>query len=224
MTFACFWKLLLFHLLFFACTIQASIDLYCIKHRSKQLHRNTFDTCSTLKHRPVSAAALANNTISNTPKNKLTFDLICTANDDVCANVKATVSMAAEIISTVFQFEMPLIINASYFSFCQKYGDCHPDSKMASIGQAYPSISYIMVDQTDNMTRMYPQPLLKQYTKLRVKPNWLYYDINAQFNNEIHWYFAVSVFYRLTLVTVAKLLFILPRMTQVQYRMDKLTF
>ncbi|KAI8087696.1 uncharacterized protein B0P05DRAFT_577981 [Gilbertella persicaria] len=60
---------------------------------------------------------------------------------------------------------------------------------MTSIGQAYPTLSYIMVDSTDNMTRMYPQALLKQFTDLAVKPNWVQYDINAEFNNEISWYF-----------------------------------
>jgi hypothetical protein len=192
MTFAPFCKSLLLYFLLFACTVQASIDLYCVKHRSDHVHRNSLDTCSTSRHRPVSAAALADSTAIKTAKNELSFDLICIAKDAECAAVKATIAIATEIISAVFQFEMPLTINASYVSFCQEYSDCHPDSKMASIGQAYPSISYIMVDQTDNMTRMYPQPLLKQYTKLKVKPNWLYYDINAQFNNEINWYFAVS--------------------------------
>ncbi|RCH92312.1 hypothetical protein CU097_010947 [Rhizopus azygosporus] len=60
---------------------------------------------------------------------------------------------------------------------------------MSAIGQAYPTISYIMVDQTDNMTRLYPQALLKQFTNLSVKPNWAYYDINAEFNSQVNWYF-----------------------------------
>lgn len=196
MTFACFWKILLLNLLLFACTAQASIDLYCVKHTSHHSNFNLVDTCSTSARRPVSVAAVTKDTKNTTidiPKNKLTFDLNCKANDAECNAVKATMAMATQILSTVFQFVMPLTINASYVSFCEAYNDCHPDSKMASIGQARPSISYVMVDQSDNMTRMYPQPLLKQYTKLKVKPQWLYYDINAQFNNEISWYFVVSI-------------------------------
>ncbi|KAI8985908.1 hypothetical protein BDB01DRAFT_720963 [Pilobolus umbonatus] len=63
---------------------------------------------------------------------------------------------------------------------------------MISIGQAYPSISYLMVDQSDNITRMYPQALLKQYTYLQPQPKWNEYDIIAQFNSELDWHFINS--------------------------------
>ncbi|KAI8880849.1 hypothetical protein K501DRAFT_254234 [Backusella circina FSU 941] len=61
---------------------------------------------------------------------------------------------------------------------------------MIYAGQAVPSVSYVMSDASDNITRMYPQALLKQFTNLSVKPNWDQYDIDAQFNTEINWYFA----------------------------------
>ncbi|ORX59728.1 hypothetical protein DM01DRAFT_302262 [Hesseltinella vesiculosa] len=57
-----------------------------------------------------------------------------------------------------------------------------------TIGQAYPSVSYLMVDTSDNMTRMYPQALLKQFP-IQPKPSWSKFDINAQFNTEANWYF-----------------------------------
>lgn len=59
------------------------------------------------------------------------------------------------------------------------------------IGQAFPAVSYLMTDQSDNTTRMYPQALLKQYTKLDAQPDWSSFDINAQFNSDIDWYFEV---------------------------------
>ncbi|KAL7319679.1 hypothetical protein PS15m_002787 [Mucor circinelloides] len=126
---------------------------------------------------------------TSTQPNNLTFDLTCKASSSECQGVSATLSKATDIISEILQFETPLAINASYISFCQEYQDCHHDSKYASIGQAYPSISYVMTDNTDKMTRLYPQPLLKQYTNMSVKPSWTQYDIEAQFNNEINWYF-----------------------------------
>lgn len=48
-----------------------------------------------------------------------------------------------------------------------------------------------MVDETDNMTRMYPQAMLKQFDNLPAEPQWSEYDIKAQFNSEVDWYFPV---------------------------------
>ncbi|KAF7732868.1 hypothetical protein EC973_000144 [Apophysomyces ossiformis] len=46
-----------------------------------------------------------------------------------------------------------------------------------------------MTDHTDNTTRMYPQAILKQYTHIPVQPQWSPYDMNAQFNSDVTWYF-----------------------------------
>lgn len=176
-------------------TTATATELYCVRYTT--VHRNAdIDTCFSSKTTPIAAAA-ADTTVSNQntidDKNQLTFDLKCSANNDICAGVKATLTKATEIISSVFQFESAIHMNASFVSFCQAYDDCHYDDKMVSIGQAYPTISYIMIDNTDNMTRLYPQALLKQYTNLTVKPNWTQYDIEAQFNSEVNWYFAVKI-------------------------------
>lgn len=48
-----------------------------------------------------------------------------------------------------------------------------------------------MTDKSDNMTRMYPQALLKQYRNLKERPQWAPFDINAKFNSDINWYFDV---------------------------------
>lgn len=172
--------------------IQIATCLYCVKPPSIHGEYSPLDTCKISKNRPISAAALSNKVDTISQQNNLTFDLTCIASSSDCEGVSATLSKATDIISSVFQFELPLIINASFVSFCQEYQDCHHDSKYASIGQAYPSISYVMVDNTDKMTRLYPQPLLKQYTNMSAKPSWIQYDIEAQFNNEINWYFVVS--------------------------------
>lgn len=169
--------------------------LYCVKHTSRFGGYSALDTCKINKNRPIAAAAaaaLSNKVDTSIQQNNLTFDLTCKASASECQGVSATLSKATDIISDIFQFETPLAINASYVSFCQEYQDCHHDTKYASIGQAYPSISYVMTDNTDKMTRLYPQPLLKQYTNMSVKPSWTQYDIEAQFNNEINWYFVVS--------------------------------
>lgn len=169
--------------------VQADTNkLFCVKHSGEM---DDLDTCSISKGRPFSAAALTNDnsTSRSTQPNRVTFDLICKADPSTCAQVSSTFSIATDILSSVFQFETPLLINASFIDFCQEYNDCNGDNKMTSIGQAYPAISYVMTDTTDNMTRMYPQPLLKQFTDLTTKPTWIKYDINAQFNTLVNWYF-----------------------------------
>ncbi|KAI9255791.1 hypothetical protein BDA99DRAFT_442071 [Phascolomyces articulosus] len=54
-------------------------------------------------------------------------------------------------------------------------------------GQAYPSVSYLM--EEGNTTRMYPQAILKQYPEFTDSIDWYKYDMNAQFNSEINWYY-----------------------------------
>lgn len=49
-----------------------------------------------------------------------------------------------------------------------------------------------MTDKSDNMTRMYPQALLKQFHHLGEVPNWASFDINAKFDSDIDWYFEVG--------------------------------
>ncbi|KAH8554599.1 hypothetical protein BGW37DRAFT_203741 [Umbelopsis sp. PMI_123] len=46
-----------------------------------------------------------------------------------------------------------------------------------------------MTDKSDNMTRMYPQALLKQFRNLSEVPNWASIDINAKFDSDVNWYF-----------------------------------
>lgn len=175
-------------LLLFLLTVNGEvIKLYCVKHSSSKI-----DTCLSSNTKHIAAAAVSNQNIETVQKNSINFDLDCNASNDECQGVKATLSKAAEILSTAIHFESTININASYFNFCQILQDCHYDNKLTSIGQAYPTISYIMTDRTDNMTRMYPQTLLKQFTKLSTKPNWAHYDIEAQFNNEVNWYFVVG--------------------------------
>ncbi|KAI7885460.1 uncharacterized protein EV154DRAFT_554781 [Mucor mucedo] len=179
------WKILLITVAF-AVVVQSS-KLYCISHGNSRLN---VEKCTTSKNRQVSAAALTNNSVTTTVQNNLTFDLICKSDPLTCEGVSTTFSKATEIISSVFQFETPLLINASFVDFCQEYGDCTNDKRLVYIGKAHPSISYVMVDTSDNMTRMYPQPLLKQFTDLKIRPAWTLYDINAQFNSQVNWRFA----------------------------------
>jgi hypothetical protein len=49
-----------------------------------------------------------------------------------------------------------------------------------------------MTDKSDNMTRMYPQALMKQFRNLTERPQYAAFDINGKFNSDVNWYFDVS--------------------------------
>ncbi|KAI8060104.1 hypothetical protein BC940DRAFT_312778 [Gongronella butleri] len=145
---------------------------------------SSWQHCTTMP-----AHAEARQRFDSIPK-QLYYELYCEANDNVCDMVNATLAQASLLISNVIQFETPVFANVSFLSFCSHYGNCMVNKQEVTIGQAYPSLSYLMTDHSDNMTRMYPQALLKQFKDLRPKPNWAKYDIIAQFNQEANWYFA----------------------------------
>ncbi|KAI9277407.1 hypothetical protein BY458DRAFT_504887 [Sporodiniella umbellata] len=165
--------ILCFALCLFFVHMGSASDMYCFHHST-----GTLENCKRLYRKPMSAIALSK------PNNTMHFDLNCHAKSEECVNVRATLEKAVEIISSVIQFETPLWVNATYSAFCQ--ANC----SHTAIGQAFPTISYLMTDRSDNVTRMYPQALLKQFTQLPTKPSWAHYDITAQFNSAVNWYFS----------------------------------
>ncbi|KAI9251233.1 hypothetical protein BY458DRAFT_482331 [Sporodiniella umbellata] len=163
-------------------TVFAS-TIYCIDHLTY-----TPSTCPTFVPNVRSSAARLFKNSSHTDNScQLTFDLNCLGSPSQCEGVKATFQKATDIIASAFEFTSPLIVNATFGPTCAE--NCEHVDWVEYIGQAYPSISYLMVDSTDNVTRMYPQALLKQSTQLTVRPRWKYYDIQAQFNSKVNWYF-----------------------------------
>jgi hypothetical protein len=137
----------------------------------------------------ISAASV---NLLNTTRPKITFNLTCLADDSICNGAYNTFEKAADIITKVFSLKSNIAINASFISFCKVMGDCIDNNEMITAGQATPTISYIMSDLSDNTTRMYPQALLKQFTRLSTTPQWDEYDITASFNTEMDWHFIVS--------------------------------
>lgn len=212
MLFSLNWTILIELILIFKVVFASS--LYCVHHDSQSLK-----TCQ--KSHTISAAVADTPLIDN--KQQLSFDLFCTADPNECASVRATLQKAMDILSSVFQFESSLRVNATYGPFCPSSdNNCSAENRMSAIGQAYPTISYIMVDQTDNMTRLYPQALLKQFTNLSVKPNWAYYDINAEFNSQVNWYFFVSVNYLWAFSLLTQLLCVIYRIALTLFAVTKL--
>jgi hypothetical protein len=186
-------KRIIFYYLAFITTLIHAANVYCVRHDYTFLHNNVISTCKTYTKSKTIAEAVATTNTSSTTRAQLTFDLTCLADDSQCDGVRATFQKASDLLNDVFQLQHGVTINATYLSFCKVLGDCVDSDNMIYAGQAVPSVSYVMLDSSDNITRMYPQALLKQFTNLSVKPNWDQYDIDAQFNTEINWYFAVSI-------------------------------
>ncbi|OBZ91589.1 Uncharacterized protein PB7E8.01 [Choanephora cucurbitarum] len=157
---------------------------YCIKH-SNNPDNDVIAICTGSQTKSLSEAVLTDSTISS---NRIHYDLKCSVSTAECASVKETIDAAIDAISSTFRFEVPLYINVSFADFCQSSSTCQYNLNR-SIAATYPSASYAMVDSTDNVVRLYPQALLKQFTNLAVKPNWAEYDMNVQLNSKINWYF-----------------------------------
>ncbi|KAL0092746.1 hypothetical protein J3Q64DRAFT_1695254 [Phycomyces blakesleeanus] len=170
-----FWYLII--TIVVACQWTATVSaMHCI-HHNPVTHENHYDYC------PEHQKQYQRNTLEN----RIYLDIKC--DSDHCEKATATFHKAADIISSVVKFETPIQVNASFLSFCSTRGECKKDNDMKAIGLAYPTVSYLMNDPTDGVTRMYPQAMLKQFTNLTVIPRWATYDINAMFNSDISWYF-----------------------------------
>ncbi|KAI9006574.1 hypothetical protein CLU79DRAFT_780076 [Phycomyces nitens] len=161
---------------FLACQWTTVSAMACIHHTSTHEHHH-YDHCPEHQTRYQRSAT----------ENRIYLDIKCDSAH--CQKATATFNKAADLISSIVKFETPIQVNASFVSFCNSRGECKKDNDMKSIGLAYPTVSYLMNDPTDGVIRMYPQAMLKQFTKLTVIPKWAQYDINAMFNSDVSWYF-----------------------------------
>ncbi|RIB13424.1 hypothetical protein C2G38_2197853 [Gigaspora rosea] len=78
--------------------------------------------------------------------------------------------MAGQIISSVFMFEVPITLNATFLNL--------NDSNL--LGSATPS-RFIPLISEDGVPRLYPQSLVKQF-KFDVHPEYSSCDINHRLN------------------------------------------
>ncbi|RHZ70575.1 hypothetical protein Glove_269g55 [Diversispora epigaea] len=131
----------------------------------------------------------AKRSISKREDNKNMFeisDFRCTSKvSDECEKVKNTFETAGQIISDAFYFNTPVLVNVSFFSFCDELKDC-PNTTV-HLGAASPKRSILMGDD-DDLNRFYPQALVKQFN-LESHPEFLPSDITANFNTDVKWYF-----------------------------------
>lgn len=143
-----------------------------------------------------------NNNIPPILKNEDAFhiDFNCNIKDsDMCHKAEKAFRRAANSISEVFNiYSGPILINATLISFCEV---AHPDGSACNaddptrrkLGQAYPYSSYpakaVDPDDGDTDTYLYPQALLRQLDIKSDYPDFESYDITAEFNADVNWYF-----------------------------------
>jgi len=128
------------------------------------------------------------------------IDFNCKIKDlKICKKAETNFNKAANAISEVLViYSGPILINATLISFCEL---AHPDGSACNaddptrrkLGQAYPYSSYPAkaVDPEDGDTDayLYPQALLRQLNIASDYPDFQSYDITAEFNADVNWYF-----------------------------------
>jgi len=127
------------------------------------------------------------------------IDFNCKLDSNTCKKAERTFKKAAFDISEVLNiYSGPILINATLISFCeQAHRDgsaCNADDpSRRKLGQAYPYSSYpakaIDPEDGDTDIYLYPQALLRQLDIKSGMPDFSNYDIIAEFNSDVNWYF-----------------------------------
>jgi len=163
----------------------------------------TADTPIQTVEEPVQS--LTNNKLDNElvglqGKDAFKIDFNCKIkNSDVCRKAENEFNRAANAISQVLMiYSGPILINATLISFCElAHSDgsaCNADDPTRrKLGQAYPYSSFpakaVYPEDGDTDSYLYPQALLRQLVIDSDFPDFQSYDITAEFNADVNWYF-----------------------------------
>ncbi|RUS30172.1 hypothetical protein BC938DRAFT_479770 [Jimgerdemannia flammicorona] len=110
----------------------------------------------------------------------------CRANATVCAKAKNAFQQAGTIITGVLKLSVPIIVNATFYSFCKESNDCGT-ANFITLGGSYPARTMVILDD-DGLNRYYPQALVKQLN-LKSHPTYGPYDITSVFNADAPFFF-----------------------------------
>ncbi|CAJ0842223.1 21431_t:CDS:2 [Entrophospora sp. SA101] len=114
---------------------------------------------------------------------QITFN--CKVDDlKLCSKVEKTFDKAVNIISSSIKFINPITVNATFMDFCAQLNQCGSDA----LGGAVSLRNMIIKDYDDDISRIYPQALVKQLNS-QDHPEFLGYDILALFNSEANYWF-----------------------------------
>ncbi|CAG8479623.1 11222_t:CDS:2 [Rhizophagus irregularis] len=113
--------------------------------------------------------------------------LHCSSTEEICSKVKATFDSAGEILSSTINFVEKIKVNATFTPFCEK-GYCEDEEILGSAG---PIRFHPMIDD-DDMVRLYPQSLVKQF-QYHTHLEYSQYDIGAIFNSDAKYWFGGEI-------------------------------
>ncbi|CAI2187112.1 2776_t:CDS:2, partial [Funneliformis geosporum] len=110
------------------------------------------------------------------------------ATEETCKNVRKTFDDAARIISTTFILKNTINLDVNFTNFCiSKPSLCDVKGGRVIIGGARSARNMLLLDE-DDVTRFYPQSLVKQF-EFKTHPEFISIDIISSFNSIVDWYF-----------------------------------
>ncbi|KAG9303160.1 hypothetical protein G9A89_001776 [Geosiphon pyriformis] len=106
----------------------------------------------------------------------------------LCQKAENSFEVAGNYITSVLTLQVPIKVNATFYSFCEDDPESCKPGMRSLIGGAYPSNLMPMRDQRDGRTRFYPQSLVKQFNFTRHR-EYTEFDIEAIFNSNFEFWF-----------------------------------
>ncbi|CAG8447892.1 10892_t:CDS:2 [Scutellospora calospora] len=115
------------------------------------------------------------------PDQAFVIDFHCGVSDKtLCSKAQTAFNLVGKRIASVLKINVVIKVNATFTDFCVAFNECIS-------GSAAPARTIPMVD-SDNITRLYPQSLVKQ-RMLSNRPQLGTYDIVANFNSQANMFF-----------------------------------
>nr|CAG8572426.1 6264_t:CDS:2 [Entrophospora candida] len=150
-----------------------------------------FSSCATVKDDKNSLlldSTDVNNTSADDKSNMIKILFNCGDNNDPkhCEKAKLAFEEAATFITSTIDLQVPITLNASFFNICGVMVVCEPNKPL--LGAAAPS-RYIPLLDDDDVVRLYPQALAKQF-KFDTHLEYMPIDIVTGFNSaiDIFWF------------------------------------
>ncbi|KAL1918916.1 uncharacterized protein VTP21DRAFT_2297 [Calcarisporiella thermophila] len=193
-----YFPLCLVSLIFFELTRvkaqQQQPQTYCIEFHNPLKHSQYKLVPCAVLNRPQSLHDLI---VAPNNGSGFEIDFSCNATTG-CDLARDAFERAGKIISEYIEFQMPIKVNASYFSFCNASFDessCEEaaqrkQQKFVTLGGASPA-RVIPIKDSDGLTRFYPQALVKQLN-ISSHPEFGKFDIQALFNADANFWFNTS--------------------------------
>ncbi|RHZ84977.1 hypothetical protein Glove_74g268 [Diversispora epigaea] len=175
------------HLILFLLLFISNIAAQCFAPNPQNPRELIPVACNLVKNEPQENLKFKDSTSNNSSSSNNMFDITlnCTVSTDLCSKVQKAFDTAGSIISSYLLLNTRIVLSASFESFCDLYSSC---SENGILGFASPA-RWILMEDDDNIQRLYPQSLVKQF-ELSTHPEYSKNDIIASFNSDVSYWFA----------------------------------